>query len=233
MPHVTNPGLGGGQLPVLFKRTSVSSAQLQNLLGAPVLLVGAPGAGKLLVFFGALMAYKFGTVAYDAPGDVLEVIYGSNINPQLTPNASVTGLIASAASAAAFASASYASIFGILPGSDNTALNLYGQDYNVGPIATTSLGAGGLGYAVNDTGVLTDGDGTAAYKVLTVGAGGAVLTYQITNTGHLYPVENGAATATGGAQPGVGTGLTINILTIVQGDGTLTVTTYYQVVAVP
>jgi hypothetical protein len=69
--------------------------------------------------------------------------------------------------------------------------------------------------------------------VLTVGAGGAVLTYQITFAGSGYAVGNGQATATGGAQPGVGVGFTVNVTAVATGDGTLKVVTYYQIIPVP
>ena len=84
-----------------------------------------------------------------------------------------------------------------------------------GAIATTSLGFGGIGYAVNDTGIVLDGSGTrATYTVNTVDGAGAVLTYTMSAAGTGYLPANGMDTATGGAQPGVGTGFTINVLTV-------------------
>jgi hypothetical protein len=117
----------------------------------------------------------------------------------------------------------------------NTALVLAtdATTYSNGPILTASLGAGGTGYAANDTGTITTGTGDATYKVLTVGALGAVLTFQITGGGTAYAPANGVATATGGAQPGVGINLTVNITTVTPGDGTLKVITYYQIIPVP
>jgi hypothetical protein len=91
----------------------------------------------------------------------------------------------------------------------------------LGAIATSSKGSGGSGYAVNDTGTIAapHGGTVATYKVLTVDGGGAVLTYSITAAGLQYAVANGVATATGGAQAGVGTGLTLNVLTVTHGGG--------------
>ena len=78
-------------------------------------------------------------------------------------------------------------------------------------ILTSALGAGGALYAVNDTGTITTGGANAAYIVDTVDGGGAVLTYHLTNAGTGYVVGAGQATATGGGQPGVGTGMTIDV----------------------
>src|SRR5262249_45192632 len=84
-----------------------------------------------------------------------------------------------------------------------------------GAIVASTLGVGGTGYAANDTGTINTGDGLATYQVLTVTAG-VVATYQLVNRGSNYIVANGVATSPGGAQPGVGTGFTINILTVGQ-----------------
>jgi len=115
----------------------------------------------------------------------------------------------------------------------NQPLLLFGNNYNFGPIVTATLGAGGAGYVANDTGTITFGANDATYKVLTVGAGGAVLTFQITFAGNNYQVANGLATVDGGAQPGVGVGFTVNITAVQTGDGTLKVVTYYQIIPVP
>ncbi len=82
-----------------------------------------------------------------------------------------------------------------------------------GAILTTSLNTGGDDYAVGDTGTIATGDGLATYEVLTVLAG-AVVTYMLHSRGSGYDVTNGVATATGGIQPGVGTGFLVNILSI-------------------
>jgi hypothetical protein len=105
--------------------------------------------------------------------------------------------------------------------------------YNDGPIVTATLNAGGTGYVANDTGSIEDGSDDATYQVLTVGAGGAVLTFSVTSPGTEYTVENGVATARSGAQPGVGTGFKVNITAVQVGDGTVKVVTFYQVIPVP
>ena len=94
-------------------------------------------------------------------------------------------------------------------------------DGTIGPaggdvIVRTHLGSGGSGYAVNDTGTLTADSGDATYIVNTVDGSGAVLTYTITGVGTNY-FTGLSATATGGAQPGVGVGLTIFIDTVNNG----------------
>jgi hypothetical protein len=82
-------------------------------------------------------------------------------------------------------------------------------------IATSSLGDGGLGYAASDTGLIPNSLGiSATYLVNTVSASGAVLTYSVSVAGTGFQVANGWATQTGGAQPGVGIGFTVNILTL-------------------
>lgn len=87
------------------------------------------------------------------------------------------------------------------------------QSQAAGGITGASVDAGGTGYAVGDTGSVTGGGGNAAYTVLTV-ALGVVQTISISEEGSGYALGTGAATATGGTQPGSGTGLTVNITSI-------------------
>jgi hypothetical protein len=127
--------------------------------------------------------------------------------------------------------------------------NNTGHSYNNGGIITATLHAGGSGYAVNDTGIIDPGsfgsNADATYKVLTV-SGGAVVTFQVTAAGTNYQLCGGGAgdpnvnfgngpgagylTGTGGGQPGVGTGFTVNVTAVSAGDYTLAATVYYQVV---
>lgn len=100
--------------------------------------------------------------------------------------------------------------------------NLYGRVYKdgaqltraTGSILTSALSplfASGSGYVVNDTG--TFGNGTGATYIVTSVSSGAVTGYTVTaaGTGYQVGIVNGMA---GGAQPGVGIGFAINILTI-------------------
>ena len=82
---------------------------------------------------------------------------------------------------------------------------------SVGVIPAISLAAGGTGYAVGDTGTISTGGANATYKVIAV-AGGVASYIVLTGGGTGYSTGVGVATATGGAQPGAGTGLTVNVL---------------------
>jgi hypothetical protein len=233
MPLVQNPTLGGGQVAMLSTITNLTAAQIKALDTVPVVLVPAPGAGKLIVGLLAALVYSFGTVAYSTATDSLDITY-ANANGDDVFN-QIVGLMTMGQSAASAAAPLSFSLIDILPGDDNSGLQIqtFGPGFHFGPIVTATLGAGGFGYAANDTGTITTGNGDATYKVLTVGAGGAVLTFQVTAAGTGCTVGNGVATATGGAQPGVGTGFTVNITAVQTGNGTLKVVTYYQIIAVP
>lgn len=233
MPRVQNPSIGAGASALLENTVALTSAQILAWGASPVVLVPAPGAGKIIVVLGLAYTYDFGTLAYNtASSDNIRVRYAGASADQVTATLS-NFLNGVTTSSFAYQSGLVPPGGTILPGDDNQATEINGPSYNEGPIKTTTLGAGGAGYAANDTGTIQGDSGDATYKVLTVGAGGAVLTYQITGAGTTYTVRNGATTATGGAQPGVGVGFTVNITAVSTGDGTLKVTTYYQVLAVP
>jgi hypothetical protein len=233
MPKINNFGLGPGQIPLRSKTVNLTAADILAISTTPFELVPAPGAGAIVALQSIVLVYHFGTHAFE-PNVVasLKVVYAGGAT-DLTSDVIAGSFITGSQSSFAFAPGRNGSGVTILPGSDNTAIQLTGADFHGGPIVTSTLGAGGLGYAVNDTGTLQDGNFDASYKVLTVGAGGAVLTYSITAPGSGYVVANGVATAPGGAQPGAGAGLTVNITAVQNGDGTLKVVTYYQIVPVP
>ena len=87
-------------------------------------------------------------------------------------------------------------------------------DQQQGAVASSTVTSGGTGYAVNDTGTIAAGNEDATYIINSVTGSGAVLTFTITSGGTGYSVGAGNKTATGGAQPGMGAGFTVDILTI-------------------
>lgn len=86
-----------------------------------------------------------------------------------------------------------------------------------GSISASELADGGSDYAVGDTGTINGGDGLAAYEILTVDGLGAVLTYNLTSPGAGYATGVNIETTVDGAQPGVGVGFKVNILTVSPG----------------
>lgn len=213
--------------------TRLTSAQIVALKTTAITLVPAPGAGRIILVMGIALVYKFNTFAYVLNAGASSFQYNDAAHTVIAAPLTADIVLATASSFA-YTPGTLLTPTAILPGADNVAAVLAGApDYNIGPIVTTTLGAGGAGYAANDTGTLTHGANDATYKVLTVDGLGAVLTYQITAAGTDYVVENGSPTATGGAKPGVGVGFTVNITAIRTGDGTLKVVTYYQIIPVP
>ena len=87
------------------------------------------------------------------------------------------------------------------------------------PLGSNALGAatgsGGAGYAVGDTFTVDGGVIPAQGVVNTVdGTTGAVLTYTITYNGVGYSVGTGVTTTAAGAQPGAGSGFSIDITSV-------------------
>lgn len=131
--------------------------------------------------------------------------YGTVLNDDTTVSFAV------GASQILLASAGMVYVFDFSTGHiSNTALNMGGNS----GIFTSTLGVGGTGYAPNDTFTVASGNMDATGVVDTVGGGGVVTAYHIISAGSNYAVTAGAPTAQAGAQPGVGTGLTINITAV-------------------
>jgi hypothetical protein len=233
MPRIQNFGLAPGQIPLLSTTVTLNPAALIALATTPFTLVPAPGAGKILIPIGFAVIYNFGTIAYQGQ-DTISVEYGGAANDTvLLAGLTVSALVTAAASSFLVNPAAVLSNPNLAPDTNQVLRIKSGSLRLGGPIVTATKGAGGAGYAINDTGTIVDGSDDATYRVLTVDGAGAVLTFSVSGAGTAYRVENGVATAVGGAQPGVGVGFTVNITAVQNGDGNLKVVTYYQIVPVP
>lgn len=82
-----------------------------------------------------------------------------------------------------------------------------------GIITLTSFSAAGAGYAANDTGTILGGATAATYRILTVSAG-VPQTISITGGGSDFTVGQICATATGGSQPGAGSGMILVVSSV-------------------
>ncbi len=91
-----------------------------------------------------------------------------------------------------------------------TALNTDGFTLTILDALLASVNSGGSNYAVGDTGLITAGDGLAEYTVLTI-SGSTVLTVSVVD-GSGYLTASGVATSVGGSQPGIGSGLTLDLI---------------------
>jgi hypothetical protein len=79
-----------------------------------------------------------------------------------------------------------------------------------GSITTFSIGSGGTGYAVNDTGYIIGGGGTGGWFIVTGESGGIVNGVTLLNRGAGYGTTSGAATQAGAPfPPNTGTGFTL------------------------
>ena len=223
-----NAAAGAAPLSTVTNRTA---GQIRALFSAPVQVIPAPGAGKIIVPKFTYTVFTFGTKPYGpiANDGGTNFAYGGQ------PNLFVGGPTgpAYAAERSLLTGGPLFLPSGLTPpinqGLFVTTLN---GDLSAGEITASTLGAGGLSYAVGDTGTISSGDGNATYVVTSVDGSGAITGYTLTNLGSGYAVGTGISTAVGGAQPGGGTDFSINIGSIQPGDGTAQVTVEYEVVTV-
>src|SRR5574343_95486 len=188
----------GSALRVVTRR--LTTAELTTLGDTPVELVpGVPGA--------LLMGVS--VVGQTIPGTVA---FGSD--PTLTVSGGASGLKVVSLPLSNI-SARFAG--GPFSGDSDPVAAQEGQPITVsadanptvsGAILTSTLNAGGSGYAEGDTGTVDAGNGNATYVVDTVDGGGAILTYTITDGGTGYvvggPYDFGRVT-------GVGAGASISV----------------------
>lgn len=240
------PGLLVGLQPPAV--VSLTASQINHLSSSPATLIAAPGSGKAIVPIQTIFAYHFGTIPFGNNGQQINAVFNDTSSVAwdfgLFEN-SVSGVLPYPT----FFTNSIAANFPPLEGQIKTfpyttignaplLLKSYNGDMiGFGKITASNLtsGQGGTGYASGDTGTIlgSTGNTDAAYVVDTVGAGGAVLTYHLSNPGTGYGVSSANATSPGGSQPGIGSGFEIDITAISPGDGTGKVTILYSIISLP
>lgn len=218
---------------ILSYTQQIGAADLLAFAGGAIPVVPPPGNGKVILPLSVMMIYNFNSVDFSnsAPlnikyhGDAGFLLIGSNAG--LTGNGESTMLTEPLGLSFETFKPTSALI------NQGLDLVLVSGAFALAGVGTASLTAGGTGYAIGDTGIINTGNADATYRVLTVSGLGAVLTFAITFPGSTYATGAGQATATGGAQPGVGINFTVDVLTLVNGNGSIKVTTLYQVIDVP
>lgn len=210
----------------------VTAAELHDT--EPIILVPAAGANTTIVPHAFTYEARGGTTAYcygkayptlgtDEETALTLSSVASGVNPYLNLGGATAGvtrvhthLVLSLDEARAVV--------------ENLPLALTGMNEDAGPIVTATVGTGGSGYVIGDTGTVTTDDTSDATYVVDTVSTGAVATFHLTSAGHCYEVATGVATATGGAQAGSGTGFTVNIAAVgTQGDGDAFLTVEYTV----
>lgn len=225
----TAPGAGNWQTPggLLSVTVPLSANDINHAFSTPKTLIAAPGVGKVIVPVQITSLLTVGSVAFGSLNSIVNVYYGN------ASGATFWELGLSNVESQIFADFAIAT----LPYADgiNKALVLAGtvRDWiNAGAIASSILHTGGVGYAPGDTGSIgTSNTQGAIYAVNTVGGGGNVLTYTITNPGQQLMVANDVPTAT---NTGAGDGnFTIDILSITPGNGSAIINIVHQILPVP
>lgn len=217
-----------GSSAIQTATVTLSAAQLRTMGATPIQLVPAQGAGKVVNPIWVFTQTIFGTHPFQAAtGTGIAVSYaGSGVAVAATIPGQVLSQLSNQVNGEP-------AILALYPQTDasNKALVITttGGEFDLGPILTSVLNAGGLGYAPGDTGTIDKPPfaGDAHYVVDTVDGSGSVLTYHLVANGSGYGVTTGETTSD---DTGLGTGFTVDINSVTQGDGTLIVTVYYTVV---
>lgn len=234
MPDVNNPGLGPGQIAPLQSVVVVPAASIITLNATPVVVVPAPDANHFIAVLNVVQLYNFNSQAFTTSGaDTMSMKFaGLSAIKVVADN---TAFITAPLGGAFTVKAALQSGGGDVPSEVvGQAINLSAaSSYNFGPINAIAVNTPGTGYAVNDTGTINGGTGDATYQVISIGAGGAVTGISVLSSGTRYATATAVTTTDGGSQPGVGTGLKVNINSVFTGDGSLKIITYYTLILVP
>jgi hypothetical protein len=225
------PGPLGNATDYAITTDILSETIYNHFFGEYVVLVPAFGAGIVAIPTAVFLNYHYATVPYSVGGGNFVLYWGPPIIPVAIPNCSVSGVMLQGVT----------DKFLLLPNPDElNGLTFDPLDCVNKPITITfdaaiveaalisiAVAAGGTGYVVNDTGTIAGGDTAATYRVTGVSTG-AVTGIVLTFGGTGYSSADAAATATGGGQPGVGVGLTLDTVSTETLAGTLRVTVYYK-----
>lgn len=231
---------GGNAQSWLYRASAhLDSDAIRTMNSDPTEIVGDALPGQAWIVADTVAEYVGTTGSFDTD-DGFGIFYGSG-----TPDETLvaqrlflgdalvevppTGLIIPGQVQEGFTTAADADGASLVVGATNS------DPQSNGTIVTTTLDDGGTGYDVGDTGTIDQPiSGTeATYTVSTVGALGVVLTYTVTAGTGLYGTDsNPHATTAGGGQPGIGTGLSLNVTAVVAAVGDLYVTVAYYAVTI-
>ena len=147
-----------------------------------------------------------------SPADIVQVAFsggGSDTTPILTASlaSGVIEFLTLVSGGSGYPPGTFA--LGFSGGGGTGATGTFTVD-GTGVVQSVNLTAGGSGYTGTPT-VTFPIPGSGA-SITATEAGYAVVTYTIPSAGTTYTTASGVATTTGGAQPGIGTGLTLNIV---------------------
>lgn len=222
----------GAAGPILYVSKHIDAVAFLTLFSAPVELIPAPGPNKIALILGATLRYNGGSApvpSLDSPVGIGTpdggLIWTFTNNFILNDNCVAGG---SAIDGVLFQDKAVNHPLYVLNGSTNIGI--------WGAINESSINAGGSGYAVGDTGTvaynsqLNSTSQDATYLINSIGEGGAVTGYTLSNPGTAYRTEPGCDTQTGGAQPGSGTGFTLDVVVNTPQTGSIIIDAIYVVV---
>lgn len=219
---------GGGTIQSIT--IALTANQINHLFSVPVTLVPAPGAGKLINPLQATALFKANTLRFGKAGATIATGYGSCAT--IAPYDLAAFVIQAVSTVEVDQTAgAYSKPSAALDNQPLVACGLVSDFVSGGAVATSNLhaGGGGTGYAPGDTGGFNDC--TALYTIDTVGGGGDVLTYHLTNTGYECPIISNEGTFT---NDGTGDGnFTVDIATVNPGNGSGTITILYTIATLP
>jgi hypothetical protein len=214
--------------------TDITAAQIYDWFGnyyeiAPTVVADN---GTIYVPVQLLIGYKYSAIPFATNSANFVVNWGPPIAPTVVPNSAVAAAVLENVFDSTL-SVEFATRLDevVLTNGDCIGKNLtltLDAAVDGAPLVAILVFDGGSGYAVSDTGTIDGGDSGATYEVLTVDMSGAVLTISLTAGGVGYPTASVVTTATGGGQPGVGTGLTLDTTSAETAGGMIRTTVFYR-----
>lgn len=239
---------------------NITGEQIAHMTETPILLIPAPGEGKFILPRHMLTEAFFGDITYYAlftTGNGSVAFYANGEAPSANFNTSTIGgalgvLLSGVFESGGHSFAMVESDFGIftvktiqsfvtdVEACTNSALMLtyiwssaeVPGPIPLGPVASSTLGEGGSGYVVGDTGYLVDQSSLhdTLYEITAVGEGGAVTAYTITAPGTKAYGPGIAGQMATTSLTGDGVDLTIVITSLAENDTQMRVTIDYDLI---
>lgn len=222
---------GDNNSGIVTVSVAISQAQLTSLDSVPIDIVPPPGANKVVRVIQGAVQYKAGIETFGT-SSVVQLYYTTQENGPCIFDINFSSLSDQLAYVRGDATPALKYTDGNLT---NVGLHLYmgAGDLGIwGPVSSASINVKGVSYAVDDTGIFFavgsgDGQVNATYKVTGVDGGGGVTSLVVTDPGVCYATATAVDTSGDGAQPGSGTGLTVDITVDTSATGTAQVDITY------
>lgn len=234
-PQAISPSAPGGGIFTSIQ--NLTPLQMLYWDVTPIPLVAAPPAGFSIIPMYAVAFYSFGSVQWQATGNIQFSVGDASLGSPLIYG----GIVPGSALVNGIKDKQFITVLNSITGNtyacqeqpfvtQSTGL-VAPLSSSLGPVSRLTIANGGSGFAPNDHfEVHQTGSGNNCTAIVDTVSGGAIATFHVTSAGTNFHTETAQTIV---ATTGAGTGATANVYCVNGVDSSVRIVTYYAIAQVP